>query len=167
MDKFVFEELLKLVNSLLPVFTALGGALLAGYFSTKNNRELIKIEQEREKRKVEREETIQRFEVYNIFLRVDGENNIITPIGGSHREFDINLYVKTVRRILYEKYHLLNSDVAEEIANIDLIIERCNYYEEITRSDHELLCSHYYKLEKNIKKHIYQNRINVEKKAHE
>lgn len=159
------NEFLKIVNSLIPVLSAVGGALLAGYFSTKNNRELIMIEEEREKRSVEREDTIKRFEVYNNALRVDGENHIITPIGGPHIEFNTDLYVKTVRRILYDKYHLLHSEVAKEVANIDIIIQRCNYYEEITESDHALLCRHYYKLLENIKKQIYQNRNDVDKKV--
>ena len=152
------KEFLEIIDSLIPVISALGGAVVGGYFTRKNQKELynrqIYLESEKEKRELLNET----LSVYNKILKVDGEEILISHIGGSQYEFEIEIYNDRVRPILYEKYHILHSDVAKLIRTIDDVIQKCVHNEEVEDMDNAILMRDYSKIISNVLHYIYESR---------
>jgi hypothetical protein len=157
------KDFLAILNVLLPVVSGLGGAYIGGYFTRKSQLELIAKEMSRDENKQKRSEKIETLIVYNNIMKIDGEEILITHVGGSFNEFDINSYQEKIRPIIYEKFHLIHSDVASYVKKIDDTIARCNYQQDATSHDHNILCDEYASLTYLIEKHIenYRNQNNT------
>lgn len=152
------EEVLKIVDSLIPVVAALGGAFVGGYFTRKNQKELYDRQIDIEKKKEEKEAIKETLLVYNKILKVDGEQMVIIHIGGPNYEFEIDIYREKVRPILYERYHILHSNVAKLVRSIDMLIQKSARNEEVEDEDNALLMRNYSKMINHIIEHIYEFR---------
>lgn len=151
------EELLKM---LIPAGAGIVGTVLGGFLTQRTQKSLLNKQLEREEFKektVEKKETL---EIYNRILKIDGEHLLIVNVGKPNLEFDLNVYKEKIRPVIYEKYHLLNKDIASIVAGMDEVIKMCNYYNEITDKDHDSLNRYYLDLIKKIKDQIVKFRNN-------
>jgi hypothetical protein len=157
------KDILAFLNALLPVLSGIGGAFIGGYFTRKSQQDLLNKEIAREENKEKRKEARETLQLYNQILKIDGEEALVIHIGGPLDEFNIKIYQEKIRPIIYEKFHLIHKDVAAIIREIDHIIAKCNYMEEITDDDHILLSSYYSKLMIEIQSHIesYRNENSI------
>lgn len=157
------KDILAFLNALLPVLSGLGGAYIGGYFTRKSQHDLLTIEIAREESKEKRKEAIETLLIYNQIIKIDGEDLLVTFVGGSQVEFEINIYQDKIRPMIYEKFHLIHKDVADVIKQIDDTIQFCNFHEEITYEEHRGLADDYNKLIRIIQNHIenYRNQNNV------
>ncbi|MYL56346.1 hypothetical protein GLW20_02375 [Virgibacillus halodenitrificans] len=152
------DEFLKILDSLIPVLAAIGGAFIGGHFTRKTQNDLVNLQRQLEERKEERQNIKDALSVYNNILKIDGEEMVISHIGGPEHEFEIECYQDKVRPIIYEKYHLIHADVAKLVRRMDDIIQKCNYYEEVSKEDNAFLMRNYNLMIKNIRQHIYDFR---------
>ncbi|MFN6794183.1 hypothetical protein [Bacillus sp. TD11] len=132
----------------------LGGVLLTQKWSRQTQKDLLEQQMIRDESKEKRNELKETLEVYNRVLKVNGEYLFHINNGGPFLEFNADVYNKEIRPIIYEKYHLLDNDVALLVADIDDRIKKCVYYEEFTGEDNLYLNSEYDRLIKKIKGHI-------------
>lgn len=152
------KEYMPLFASITTATATLGAVYLTQIWNRKTQKDLLKQQIIRDEIKEKRNELKETLEVYNQVLKMDGENTLIIPVGGPIFEFDLNIYQKEIRPILYEKYHLLHDEIARNVSEIDLAIKKCTYYEEVERDDHEYFCRKYSNLIRDIKQNIYNFR---------
>ncbi|EEM02037.1 hypothetical protein bmyco0002_56560 [Bacillus pseudomycoides] len=152
------KEFMPLFASITTAVATLGAVYLTQIWNRKTQKDLLEQQLIREEVKEKRNELKETLEVYNQVLKIDGEFTMVIPIGGPVVEFNIKIYEKEIRSILYGKYHLLHDDVAESVSYLDDLIKMCQYYEEITREDHCDFCERYSTLIRNIKQNIYKFR---------
>ncbi|GAA0343763.1 hypothetical protein GCM10008931_38780 [Oceanobacillus oncorhynchi subsp. oncorhynchi] len=146
------------INGAWPVIGALGGAFIGAYFTNKNQKYSLERQKEIDDTKEKREKLEERYSIYNIFLKVDGENYLVTHSGGPYNEFGVEDYQEEIRPILYSKFHLLHQDVADIVLRIDNKIAECSYYEEITKDQYNYLCDMYFDLRHKISAHMDEGR---------
>ncbi|WP_053215725.1 hypothetical protein [Niallia circulans] len=154
------KDAIDILSIILPVISALGGAYLGGFFTRRVQNDSLRFTIEREEFKERKNEINETLLIYNKLLEIDGSHLMITHIGGSQIEFEINTYLEKIRPHIYEKFHLIHKDVAELIKEIDKAIQYCNFNEEITWAEHEGIAKNYYKLIEKVEQHIenYRNR---------
>lgn len=148
------EFIPNIITGVCTLIGALGGV----YWTQKGNKNMLEQQIIRDEIKEKRNELKETLEVYNKILKIHGENSVVIDVADEPEEFDFNVYQKEVRPVLYEKYHLLHDEVAEAVANIDLTIKTCNFFEEVQLIDHVSLCNDYNMLIRNIKQKIYNFR---------
>jgi len=153
------KDVLAFLKELIPVLSGLGGAFIGGYFTRKSQHDLLSKEIAREQNKEKRKEEIETLLVYNQIIKIDGEKLLVSHIGGSYNEFDINTYQDLIRPVIYEKFHLIHSDVAKVVKELDDAIQWGTYHEDASMEDHNGLCEDYFYLIKLIHNHIenYRN----------
>ncbi|WP_186578038.1 hypothetical protein [Aquibacillus kalidii] len=146
---------------LIPVLGVLGGAYIGGYLSNKSQQESIKQNAEIENLRQRKHEIIQTLEVYNSVLKIDGESLLVTPAGGTFVDFETELYQEGIRPLLYEKFHLIHSDVADIVRKMDQRIADCMFNEETEDTDHDYLIKQYVDLIHRIQNHLkdYRDRF--------
>lgn len=143
MESTTVTALMSLTSSMVGA----GIALLAQHWSLSrqfkhdNKKQLQTIEREKDKElKAIRLELL---EICNEVLRVDGENQIIIDSRQGYGNFDIDLYFKTIRPLIYSKFHLIDSDTKKIVRQIDSLIAFANHEEELTIEDSNLLVCYY------------------------
>ncbi|MFL0489359.1 hypothetical protein ACH0CQ_06835 [Bacillus sp. 179-I 2A5 NHS] len=149
MEKFI-PVISALTTGVITAVSTLTAVLLTQRGNTKNLKQQIIRDELKEKRN-ELKETL---EVYNRVLKVNGEYLFHINNGQPFLEFNADIYNKEIRPIIYEKYHLLDNDIALIVGEIDDRIKKCVYYEEFTGEDNLILNSSYDSLIKKIKGHI-------------
>ncbi|MBH0166270.1 hypothetical protein IHV12_15210 [Fictibacillus sp. 7GRE50] len=152
------DMLLELIKVIFPASVGLIGAFLGIYFTRKTQNDLFDKEIKKEEQKEKRLEVIDALDIYSRVLKLDGENTLVTNGGGGFYEFDITLYLKEVRPILYEKFYLLHEDIAEYIIDLDERIQNINYEEQLKTEDDYYLQDRYFDLIKAIKSHLSEFR---------
>ncbi|MDO6657454.1 hypothetical protein [Anaerobacillus sp. 1_MG-2023] len=155
------ETLLKIITDTLPMIGALGGAFIGGFISKKSQHDLFKKELNKDRENERRKERRETLELYNEVLKIDGEQLLVTHLGGHYIEFDIDIYKDKVRPVLYLKYHLIDKDIATCIREIDHKIAECNFREEITNEEKDDLAHKYNKLIDSIHQHIEKYRVKI------
>jgi len=148
------ENIINLIKDALPMLGALGGAFIGGYFTKKSQHDLFNKEIARDREIEIRKEERETLEIYNEVLKIDGENLLVTYIGGSFVEFDIHIYQTKIRPIIYLKFHLIHKDVADVIRALDYKIASCNFYEEINADEQSYLVKHYNELIDSMQRHV-------------
>lgn len=93
-------------------------------------------------------------EVYNKVLKVDGEHLMIIHVGGGYTEMKIDVFQEEIRPLLYDKLHLINSNVSKLLKVIDYKIAECKFNEEVETHDEVFLAKSYSDLIKSIREHI-------------
>lgn len=145
------------VSIITGIFT-LSGVVGGGWITTSGNskiqKEKLSIEIDRDLEKEKREREIQKMKVYNNVLKVNGENSIVTRIGGPYRSIDIDEYMEEIRPFLYQYLHLLDEDVALILNEIDNKIAEANFNEEITHKEETYLSEKYLDLISFIRDHL-------------
>lgn len=162
MESTTVTALISLASSMVGA----GIALLAQHWSVsrqfkhddKKQLQLI----EREKEKEHKATRLELLEICNEVLRVDGENQIITDSRQGYWHFDIDLYFKTIRPLIYSKFHLIDSDTKGIVRQMDSIIAVANHEEELTIEDSNLLVGYYNEFIKriNIMANCYPDLLN-------
>ncbi|WAA10833.1 hypothetical protein [Fervidibacillus albus] len=159
--------LLELINAILPAISAIVGALIGGYFTRKAQHDLLDIEIAKEENKEKRRRETEVLTLYNKILKIDGEEMLVVHLAGPGNEFEIDIFVKKIRPLIYEKFHIVHKDIADLVRQIDEIIAACNYYEDFTLEDHQNLVRIYFKIISHVQRHIEnyreQNKIFHEK----
>ncbi|EMY5504755.1 hypothetical protein V8T57_001137 [Bacillus wiedmannii] len=148
------EFIPNIITGVCTLIGALGGV----YWTQKGNKNILEQQVTRDKIKEKRNDLIETLEIYSRVLKADGENVIIIKDGGPFLDFDLDAYQNEIRPILYEKYYLLNDDVAKIIAGMDGCIKKCNYNHGMEREDHDYFNRNYYQLINNIRQHVYNFR---------
>jgi len=145
---------MEIIEMLIAPIATIAGLLvgsLSTYFSQSRmkEKELIR-ENEKEKQKI----LLDCLDVYNQILKLDGENILVSHLGGMFDSFKIETYKEKIRPILYSKFHLLNKDVADSVREMDNLIAEASYYEEFIDGQEQYLVSLYHKMIKAIEKHL-------------
>jgi hypothetical protein len=155
------KELINFLNVTLPVITGLGGAFIAGYFTRKGQKEVLRIEIQRERIKEKQRETIETLEIYSRILRIDGEKLLITFGGGGAVEFDIEGYQQNIRPIIYEKFYLIEQGIADQVRSLDNNIEKCNFQEEASDEDHKEFANLYWSIINKVEMELLEYRAAI------
>ncbi|HHK5542652.1 hypothetical protein JDS67_12710 [Bacillus cereus] len=148
------EFIPNIITGVCTLIGALGGV----YGTQRGNKKVLKQQIMRDEKKENRKELIETLEAYNKILKADGENVVVDEKTNAFGEFNLSVYQKEIRPILYEKYHLLHDEVAWKVANMDEVIKVVNLMEEFERIDHVSLCADYKSIISIIKKKIYEFR---------
>ncbi len=151
------KDVKEIMQAIGPALTVVS-TLAAVWLTQRGNRKTLKQQIIRDEKKEKREELKETLEVYNKILKINGENAVVTDVADKLEEFDINIYKKEVRPILYEKYHLLHDEVAMIVMLIDEDIKRCTFWGEFERIDHVGLCERYNDLIRKVRWNIHNFR---------
>ncbi|PHB34493.1 hypothetical protein COE86_17640 [Bacillus toyonensis] len=152
------KDFIPLFSSITTAVATLGAVYLTQLWSRKTQKDLFEQQVIRDEKKEKRNELKETLEVYNKILKIHGENSVVIDVADKLEEFDFNVYQKEVRPILYEKYHLLQEEVAERVALMDQVIKNCNFFQEVEREDHIELCGNYNRLIRIMRQNIYNFR---------
>lgn len=152
------KDFIPLFSSITTAVATLGAVYLTQLWSRKTQKDLFEQQVIRDETKEKRNELKETLEVYNKILKIHGENSVVIDVADKLEEFDFNVYQKEVRPILYEKYHLLQEEVAERVALMDQVIKNCNFFQEVEREDHIELCGNYNRLIRIMRQNIYNFR---------
>ncbi|MFG3613083.1 hypothetical protein [Rummeliibacillus stabekisii] len=116
-------------NIIITGFFSLGSSIIgAGIALFAQNlilRKQIKHEEEKENKARKNEYMA----VCNQILMVDGENLIVTDSRNGYWNFDVSVYKKSVRPIIYSKFHLFDAELKEFILDIDMRIATADHDE--------------------------------------
>lgn len=117
-------------SALLATFSSLAGVLLGSIFTWRTQKNYFdkQIEWDQKKREIDKLEELTM--VYNRLLKVDGEKEVIDYNQGRELEFKTVIYVKEIRPILFEKFHLLHSEIADIAKEIDDVLVKWTVIEE-------------------------------------
>jgi len=135
------DELLKAIPSLL-------GVLIGGLLTFLIQQNSLKKQQEWERNKIivdnyERE-TTSKLEIYNKILNLDSTKIIYeTTHQTGETRLIVNNYNEFIRPLLFQSYHLLDEEVANEVDTIEEIFERQFVMEEEDPDDKNTLCKSY------------------------
>ncbi|MBY7111385.1 hypothetical protein ILT06_10730 [Bacillus sp. 17RED48] len=152
------KDFIPLFSSITTAVATLGAVYFTQLWSRKTQKDLFEQQVIRDEKKEKRNELKETLEVYNKILKIHGENSVVIDVADKLEEFDFNVYQKEVRPILYEKYHLLQEEVAERVALMDQVIKNCNFFQEVEREDHIELCGNYNRLIRIMRQNIYNFR---------
>ncbi|MER2010017.1 MAG: hypothetical protein ABS939_21490 [Psychrobacillus sp.] len=117
-------------SAVLATLSSLIGVFLGSYFTGKTQKNSFKNQLELERNKREINKLGELTMLYNKLLMLDGEKEVIDYNQGRNLNFMTPVYQKEIRPILYEKFHLLHSDVAEIVKEIDEVIVKWSVIEE-------------------------------------
>lgn len=145
----------QIFTGLLPLLGVLVGGLVT--YITQNSAINKKNMQEKEKEILAKK--IELLEVYNIILKLDGENQMQEHVGGSLIEFNIIVFKDKMRPVLYSKYHLLHNDIADILRRMDSILTLGMFMNEYQIEHHDQLTDLYNNLLNNIEQHINRYRV--------
>lgn len=146
------------INGAWPVIGTLGGAFIGAYLTNKNQKNILDRQSKLDHIKEIRAKKEETFLVYNEFLRVDGEIQIVSRYGGPFNSFNIEGYQKRIRPILYKKFHLLHQNVVDMVLEIDQNIARYDYNEGIEVDESDDLCDKYIDLLNEVHCHMKEGR---------
>ncbi|RLQ91953.1 hypothetical protein [Planomicrobium sp. Y74] len=171
-------------NMVLPIVTLVLGSWSAYLIQVKNfertrdwdqKKLASQFEQEREKLEKQfnfesqnqesqfiKEQLLKKVELYNKILKAIGENKVVefSRYQGEEPDFDEQVYKEKVRPILYESFHLLKKEIAEDVIKIDDMSDRWEFYEEADRGDSELIADYYMNIKKAVKEELEEFRRN-------
>lgn len=68
--------------------------------------------------------------IYNSILKVDGEKEVVDYNQGRKHELRVEIYMEEVRPLLFERFHLLHSDIAKLVKEIDEILLKWSVIED-------------------------------------
>lgn len=77
---------------------------------------------------------LKKIKLYSKIIEIDGEKNIFEVLPCI---FNIDVYFKSIRQLLYKKYYLLDREIKSIVIEIDKRIRNCKIREEISEEDHE------------------------------
>ncbi|KRF52724.1 hypothetical protein ASG98_19655 [Bacillus sp. Soil531] len=141
-------ELIKALPSLL-------GVIVGGLITFFIQQITIRKQQSWEKKKLEldnfyKNEEI-KFKTFNKILELNGEHQVLEYDIHQGPELNYNKYIKYIRPLLFEIFHLLNDEIVREVNSIEDIFERQTAVEEAELGDAEDLRHSYSKILKLIK----------------
>ncbi|WP_249661057.1 hypothetical protein [Lysinibacillus fusiformis] len=140
---------------MVPIGT-ISGAFLGAFISSKTQKNVISKQIEWDKVKMRNLQVNETMEVYNKVIEMDGSIYVI-----EHRHrlgIELGGYTKKVRPLLYEKFHQLHQNIADKVTRMDDIIEMCNFEEEISDENSEILAQIYMDIIEGIKRHLEEYR---------
>lgn len=140
------DKIIEIVRDIIPVLGALGGAYLGVYFTRKTQLDLFNREQMIEQIKEKRDRTEKTMRVYSEIARSNGEEVIVSRVGGDITDFNFEIYINKIRPIIFDGFIYIHSDVAEIVDDIDSRLAECGFNEEALVDDHLYLCSKYFDL---------------------
>lgn len=176
---------MEIVNLLLPIVTLILGSSLAHILQGKNfekNKkwdqeklesqfkqererleEQFKYDSEKQRKSFFREQLIKKMESYNVILKTMGENTVVEypRHHGEEAEFNEGIYTEKVRPVLYESFHLLNEDVADDVIRIDKMLEEWDYNQEAGEGQNDLVTHCYENIKKVIQEELEEFRRNL------
>ncbi|MFY0762136.1 hypothetical protein AB1K32_25380 [Metabacillus dongyingensis] len=151
------------MNEILNMALPLVGVVLGGVITFVIQQSSIRKQQEFEREKIKIDnfykEEIRKFETYNKILQIDGIYRIHDK---SHHqgasELNRDNYNEYMRPVLFDIFHLLDEEIAEEVNNIEDIYERQAVMEEADEFDQEKLSNSYEKIILLIKQQFKKHR---------
>lgn len=143
-----------IITGIFTLLGAIGGGWVTAYGNGKMQKEKLSIEISREREKEQQQKEIEKMEIYNSVLKVDGEHLMVTNVGGHYTELDIKVYQREIRPFLYQQLHLIDDDIASILIDIDEKVSECDFNEEITSEEYVYLSRKYWELIDMMKKHI-------------
>lgn len=122
--------LLENFSAIIATSGTLIGAFLGYIFTRKTQNDSFdkQLAWEQEKREIDKLEELTM--IYNRILKVDGEKEVIDYNRGNKIELQTEIYIGEIRPILFEKFHLLHSDVASIVKEIDEVLVKWSVLEE-------------------------------------
>ncbi|MGY6211457.1 hypothetical protein ACXEO8_15925 [Cytobacillus firmus] len=135
------------INTLPSMLGVVVGGLITFFIQQSSIKK--QLEWEREKMELDnfQKDEDRKFETYNKILQADGDHiihdiNYHTGAG----KLQTKAYNEYIRPLLFDIYHLLDEDVAEEVENIENVFERQYIMEEEDPTDKEVLSKSYLKI---------------------
>ncbi|MCT6816701.1 MAG: hypothetical protein M3043_09890 [Lysinibacillus fusiformis] len=146
-------------NIIVPLGT-ICGAILGGVISSKTQKSVFLMQKEKDEQNTKYIQSKETLEIYNKVLEMHGTAYIIEHNSGFLTEFLIDEYLDKVRPLLYERFHQLHQNVADKVIELDEIIEMCNFNDDVSDQDSEMLANFYTVMIENIKLHLKDYRNN-------
>lgn len=146
-------------SAILATISSLTGVLL-GFISTwytqkKSFDRQMKWEQE----KNERDKLEKLVSIYNKVLEIDGIKEVVDYNQGRFAEIQTDVYMNEVRKILFEKFHLLHPDIAKSVQVIDYEIKKWSVLEDAEDEEINYVTKEYLDMIKKIKDYVESLRI--------
>lgn len=160
------KEVFEIFKIMVPILGTLGGTFLGVYFTRKTQLDLFTSETRIQKQKELSDRIEKTMKIYSEIVRADGEEVIVTRVGGHVTEFNFQIYVDKIRPIIFDGFIYIHSDVAKIVDGIDSRIAECNFNEEALTEDHLYLCSRYFELTSAIDSHLEDYRKALELSTH-
>lgn len=148
-------------GALLPLLgVVVGGSITFGiqYFVTNRQR---KWDEKKMKMDNHNKMKTQKFTVFSKILYLDAQHNVAEWSMQFGYEFHDVKYIKHIRPVLYEIYHLLDESIVNEIEKIEKILGRQRAHEEAEEFDNENLITSYNKILELIKKDFKDWRVST------
>lgn len=155
-------EIVTLLTVLATVIGTLGGAFITGYFTRRSTLDAIDREWQVGKAKAAEEKTTILLKIYVSAVKFDFEKSIIdyNPYNGN-MSFNYSLYTESIRPLIYDGYHLVDSDVIKYFNKIEKTSAEINFlggYDDIDQME----VSHFYtKMLEAIKQKIDLHRLDL------
>ncbi|MGE8004393.1 hypothetical protein [Lysinibacillus sp. NPDC093216] len=144
---------------MVPLGTIIG-AFLGANISSRTQKNIISKQIKWDKIKARNLQVNETMEIYSKVLEMDGSLHVIEFNSGHQTEIRLGEYTKKIRPLLFEKFHQLHQDVADQVSDMDELIELCNFEEELSDENSERLAHMYIKLINIIKRHLSMYREN-------
>lgn len=146
----------QVVNSSLPLL----GVIVGGIVTYKTQTTMLKKQFESELEKEREKNNVERLKVYSEVLKLEGAN-IMYEYAGQGADFNLKVFNKEFRPVLFTKFYLLHQEIAEIVRKMDMIVAEANFEEQLTRRHNDLLLNNFNKLISIIERQMKDYRENL------
>lgn len=146
-------------SALLATVSSLTGVLIGSLFTWVSQKKSFQRQIAWEEKKHNDEKLYEVFNIYNKVLERDGALEVVDYNRGHFPELKAKIYSEEIRPILYEKFHLLHSDIIESIRKLDELLLKWTIVEEAEDDEIERAASIYWSIIDSINRHIENVRV--------
>jgi len=147
------------VDKLLPM----AGVIVGGLLTYITQSAIYKRNIQQEKYKYQREILIEKLEMYNEILKIEGYYVLEKMNGRFGLDFEFDIYKDNVRPVIFSKYHLLNKEMSNKIKEIDKCLASLIQFDDISKYDNDRALNEFYEFIRLIEKEIdnFRNESNI------